>query len=70
MIFSSYKFILFLTVVLFVYNILKDLNYKASVTIDDGINIISRDPNSLYGLKRVNRDENITSQDMIQRINK
>lgn len=49
---------------------LKELDYKATVTTEDGINIISRNPNSLFALKRINRDKDLSSQDIIERINK
>lgn len=49
---------------------LKDLGYKSTITIEDGVNTITRDPNSLYNLKRVNRDANLSSEDLIESINK
>jgi hypothetical protein len=40
--------------------IIKKLGFKASLTCDYGINIITKDPEKLYGLKRIARYHNIS----------
>lgn len=46
--------------------IIKKLGFKASLTCDYGINIISKDPETLYGLKRICRVHNVTLQKALQ----
>ncbi len=51
------------------HQILKDLGFVATVTIDEGINTIVRgDPDSLYNLKRFNMTNETTPQELIQTI--
>ena len=40
--------------------LIKKLGFKASLTCDYGINIITNDPEDLYGLKRIARYHNVT----------
>lgn len=41
------------------FDVLKDLGFKASFTCNEGVNIITQDPESLFLLKRNNRPDNI-----------
>lgn len=45
---------------------LKDLQYKITLTIDPGINVIKKgDPSTLYGLKRINSGSDLSSEALI-----
>jgi peptidoglycan/xylan/chitin deacetylase (PgdA/CDA1 family) len=47
-------------------SIIKRLGFKASLTCDYGVNIITRDPERLYGLKRICRSHGISAKKSIQ----
>ena len=49
-------------------NILKELGFKASLSCTSGINYISKNPDSLYCLKRNNRPSNISSETFFYKI--
>ncbi len=42
-------------------DIIKELGFKASLSCNEGINLISKDPNCLYQLKRYNRPNNLST---------
>lgn len=44
------------------YPIIKKLGFKASLTCDYGVNIITKDPEFLYGLKRIAREHGVSVQ--------
>lgn len=46
--------------------ILKKLNFKASLSVTFGVNVISKDPDKLFGLKRICRSHNITISKLIK----
>lgn len=48
--------------------ILKDMGFKMSFTCNEGINLISSNPDSLFLLKRYNRPSDISTQDFFSRI--
>ncbi len=52
----------------FTEGLLKTLGYYGSVTVDEGINVISKDPNSLFQLKRIDAAKWISSEEIIQKI--
>lgn len=52
----------------FTEGLLKTLGYYGSVTVDEGINVISRDPNSLFQLKRIDAAKWITGEDIVKKI--
>lgn len=49
-------------------NIIKSLGFKASLSCNEGINIISKNPDCLYNLKRYNRESFISSEHFFKRI--
>ena len=50
--------------------ILKKLGFKATLTCDYGINQITKDPNSLFGLKRICRSHNQSIRKVLAEANK
>lgn len=50
------------------YPIIKGLGFKASLTCDYGVNVITKDPEKLYGLKRICRVHGVTLQAALQKI--
>ena len=42
-------------------DIIKELGFKASLSCNEGINLIIKDPNCLYQLKRYNRPNNLST---------
>ncbi|WP_432662835.1 polysaccharide deacetylase family protein [Wukongibacter baidiensis] len=46
--------------------LLTDLGYKVTITVDNGINQITRDRNSILKLKRINIDHTIPSQELLK----
>ena len=48
--------------------IIKSLGFKASLSCESGINIISKDPNCLYLLKRYNRAGNLSTSQFFNQI--
>lgn len=51
-------------------NIVKELGFKASLSCGEGINIITKDPECLYQLKRYNRSGNISTNYFFKRFEK
>lgn len=49
-------------------NIIKRLGFKASLSCAEGINIITKDPECLYQLKRFNRPNNIYTEQFFRKI--
>ncbi|MBP3502262.1 MAG: polysaccharide deacetylase family protein [Clostridia bacterium] len=49
-------------------DIIKELGFKASLSCNEGINLISKDPNCLYELKRYNRPNNISTDSFFKKI--
>ena len=45
--------------------IIKELGFKASLSCEEGINVISRNPDDLYLLKRYNRSNNTSIQKIL-----
>jgi peptidoglycan/xylan/chitin deacetylase (PgdA/CDA1 family) len=52
------------------YPIVKKLGFKASLTCDYGVNIVTRDPEMLYGLKRVCRAHGVPIQKALRDVMK
>jgi hypothetical protein len=52
----------------FTEGLLKTLGYYGSVTVDEGVNSITRDPNSLFSLKRIDASKWLSSDDIIMKI--
>ena len=50
-------------------NIIKQLGFKASLSCEQGINKLTKNPNSLYLLKRYNRPSYISTYNFFQKIN-
>ena len=50
-------------------NIIKELGFKASLSCEQGIKILTKNPNSLYLLKRYNRPSYISTYNFFQKIN-
>ena len=50
-------------------DIIKELGFKASLSCDQGINKLTKNPNSLYLLKRYNRPSYISTYNFFQKIN-
>lgn len=50
-------------------NIIKELGFKASLSCEQGINKLTKNPNSLYLLKRYNRPSYISTYNFFQKIN-
>lgn len=50
--------------------ILKKLGFKASLTCDYGVNIITKDPEKLFGLKRVCRAHDVPIQKALEKVMK
>ena len=50
-------------------DIIKELGFKASLSCEEGINKITKNPNSLYLLKRYNRPSYISTYNFFQKIN-
>lgn len=50
-------------------NIIKELGFKASLSCEQGINKLTKIPNSLYLLKRYNRPSYISTYNFFQKIN-
>lgn len=51
-------------------DILKDMGFKISLTCNEGVNIITPDPESLFMLKRYNRPSGISTSDFFAKIEK
>ena len=51
-------------------DIIKELGFKASLSCEQGINKLTKNPNSLYLLKRYNRPSYISTYNFFQKINK
>lgn len=51
------------------FDIIKELGFKASLSCEEGINIISNDPECLYMLKRYNRPNNISRDLFFKKFN-
>lgn len=49
-------------------DIIKELGFKASLSCDEGINLISKNPDCLYQLKRYNRPNNISTYNFFNKI--
>lgn len=49
-------------------DIIKELGFKASLSCDEGINLISKSPDCLYQLKRYNRPNNISTYNFFNKI--
>lgn len=49
-------------------DIIKELGFKASLSCCEGVNIISKNPDCLYGLKRYNRSGTISTQSFFNKI--
>ena len=49
-------------------DILKDMGFKMTLTCNEGINSITKNPDSLFLLKRYNRPSGISSQDFFSKI--
>lgn len=49
-------------------DILKDMGFKMSLSCNEGINSITKDPDSLFLLKRYNRPSGISTQDFFAKI--
>lgn len=49
-------------------DILKEMNFKMSLTCNEGINLITKDPDSLFMMKRYNRPNGITSEQFFSNI--
>ena len=52
----------------FTEGLLKTLGYYGSVTVEEGLNSITRDPNSLFSLKRIDASKWLSSDDIINKI--
>lgn len=52
----------------FTEGLLKTLGYYGSVTVDEGINLITRDPNSLFQLKRIDASKWLSSDEIVKKI--
>lgn len=50
-------------------NMIKELGFKASLSCEQGINKLTKNPNSLYLLKRYNRPSYISTYNFFQKIN-
>lgn len=50
------------------FDILEDMGFKATLSCNEGINIITRDSDCLYLLKRYNRPSGIRSADFFERL--
>lgn len=50
-------------------DIIKELGFKASLSCEEGINKLTKNPNSLYLLKRFNRPSYISTYNFFQKIN-
>jgi peptidoglycan/xylan/chitin deacetylase (PgdA/CDA1 family) len=48
------------------YPIIKRLGFKASLTCDYGVNVITRDPEALFSLKRICRSHGVSAKKSIQ----
>lgn len=49
-------------------DVIKELGFKASLSCDEGINLISKNPDCLYQLKRYNRPNNISTYNFFNKI--
>lgn len=49
-------------------NIIKELGFKASLSCNEGINLISKNPDCLYNLKRYNRPNNISTSSFFNKM--
>ena len=47
---------------------IKEFGYLGSVTVDEGINLITKDPESLYLLKRIDAAKWLSSDEIVQKI--
>lgn len=47
--------------------IIKDLGFQASLTCDYGVNLIQKDPEALFGLKRICRPHGLSLQNALQK---
>ena len=47
---------------------IKDFGYLGSVTVDEGINLITKNPESLYLLKRIDAAKWLSSDEILQKI--
>lgn len=50
--------------------VIKEMGFKASLSCNEGINLITRDPNCLFMLKRYNRPSGINTSDFFAKIKK
>ena len=51
------------------YDVIKDIGFKATLSCEEGINIIrENDKDSLYMLKRYNRPSGISTKDFFEKI--
>ena len=50
-------------------DIIKELGFKASLSCEQGVNKVTKNPNSLYLLKRFNRPSYISTYNFFQKIN-
>lgn len=46
--------------------IIKKLGFQASLTCDYGVNVIKREPDTLYGLKRICRSHEVSCRELIE----
>ena len=51
-------------------DIIKQLGFKASLSCEEGINVITKDPECLYALKRFNRPNNISTKSFFKKFEK
>lgn len=49
-------------------DVIKEMGFKASLSCNEGVNLITRDPNCLFMLKRYNRPSGINTSDFFARI--
>ena len=50
-------------------DIIKELGFKASLSCEEGINKITKNPNSLYLLKRYNRPSYVSTYNIFKKFN-
>lgn len=51
-------------------NIIKKLGFKASLSCEEGVNVITKNPECLYSLKRFNRPNNISTKSFFKKFEK
>ena len=49
--------------------LLKDLGYKVTLTVDEGMNLITKDKKSLFRLKRYNINNELSSEELLEMLN-